>query len=180
MYLYLVGQPHSPGHTNWPEGSEYSYRRGAHHLRLFFRNPSPHEIEAVQEGKAQFAFTVHRSAILLLFRFGDEDIWGDAPYSWHLVPAAERTLPHPPHSPEERALVHVLLVDAHSGIIRAQRYLTFSPDFTALLHDAITKQAVSPWPGRLTHDHDVDDVFHRYPRSKDLLRVAVARTRGGE
>ena len=50
LYRYEVGQLYHPGRTQWAEAGEYSFRDGAHELRLFWNRPSPREIEAVKTG----------------------------------------------------------------------------------------------------------------------------------
>ncbi len=179
MTVLEVGRPYIVGRRKWPEGVEYNCRSGGHELRLFFDSPSASEIEAVRIGECEFALVMEGPVIFLMYKFGVAINWSDAPYSWHLVPEDQRTLPEP-EGPETRALLQVVLIDAASGLVRALRALTFSPVFTRALHAAIRAQADMIWAGKASYDAALADAYRRYPASTDLLRGAVARTFGGE
>ena len=179
MHLYRVGEPYIVGRSAWPEAVEYNYRSGEHELRMFLRAPTPREIEAVRTGDCAFALAAEGPVIFLLYRFGDSISWSDAPSCWHLVPETERALPES-EGPETRALLHVILVDADSGIIRALRVVSFSPTFTRALHVAIRQQATSPWPGRAAYDAALAEIYRQYPTTAHLLARTLAVSRGGE
>jgi hypothetical protein len=114
---------------------------------LFFHQPKPIEVQAVKQGKATFGLVVKDDLIVLVFKFGSIP-WSDASYTWHRVPADERTLPKSPDElrSEERATVTVFLVDADTGILLAIRQVSLSHDFTVQLHQAIRDQASRPTP----------------------------------
>jgi len=134
---------------------------GGHELLLRFNSPTADEIAAVQNRHAQFALTVTDDIIWLLFRY--EGIqWQDAPYSWHLMPEDERELPEPLPTEPHRATIHTVLIDAETGIVRAVRVLTFTSLFTLYLHEAITRQAAEPWPGREACDQQVAEIYAEY------------------
>ena len=178
-HLYQVGKPYIPGRAGWPEGVEYSYRAGEHELCFFFRSPPRAQVEALRTGECEFALVVDRPVIYLMYRFGEAINWSDAPYSWHLIPQDQRTLPGPEGS-ETGAMLHVLLIDADNSRVLALRAVTFSPAFTRALHAAIRAQAVLPWVGQAAYDAALADLYRRYPTSADLLRCVLARTWGGE
>ncbi len=185
MHLYVTGQPYHPGRTSWPEAVEYNFREGAHELRLFFPDPSPGEIAGVESGPAEFALLAEREAIFLLFQFGGGQPgrglpWSDAPYNWWLNPPELRTLPNPEPGPDERALLHVYLIDAATGILAAQRALTFSPAFTAALHAAIRRQARSAWEGPAAYDKALARLYRRYPVPAVMLAAAPVECLGGD
>jgi hypothetical protein len=107
MHAYEVGKPYHPGRREWPECSEFNYRGGECELKIFFRSPTPREIEAVQAGRSEFALFHQGDQIILCYRFDAADRpgagvpWSDAPYSFHRladsgVPEAERALPPDP------------------------------------------------------------------------------------
>lgn len=173
-----VGEPYIAGRTSWPEAVEYNYRAGAHELRMFFDSPRAPTINSVRAGAADFALVVEPPVIFLLYRFAPAIAWSDAPYSCHLVPEDQRTLPDA-EGPQTRALLHVVLVDAGTGLIRALRLVTFSPAYTRALHDAIREQASSPWLSGPTYDAALADIYRRYPTSAELLKHAIAQTFGG-
>jgi len=95
-----------------------------------------------------------------------------------LISEGNRTLPDA-EGPETRGLFQNVLMDTQAALVWVLRAVTFSPTFTNALHDAIRKQAASPWPGREAYDASLRDLYWRYATSQDLLNHAVARTVGG-
>ena len=173
MHTYSVGQPYNPTITRWPECALYSYRSGEHELLLFLEGPSKGECLAVKKGDAKFALLLEGDVIFLLYSFGAQLPWSDAPFSYHLVEAAERTLPPLDIGQQERALLSVTLIDAATGLIRAMRALSLSHRFTEQLHAAIHRQAARTWSGRAAYQSQVDEVRRRY-RTPDLMARGAA------
>lgn len=178
MYILAVGEPYGGVIHRWPEAAEYSYTRGHHELRLFYRNPRAREVLQIRTGVAQFAFVEQEGVIFFLYRFGTMS-WSDATFSIHLVPAEARLLPEPIVDPETRALFYITLIDADTGMVRVIRALTVSPEFTRSLESTIRAQAAAPWPGMEIHAAKIRAVHERYPTSSSMLDDAVARTTGG-
>lgn len=178
MTTLSVGQLYNPLRTQWPECSQYNYRSGAHELLLFFGSPTDREVKAARKGKAEFALFVRQPVIILAYKFGDGIPWSDAVFSIHLVPESERDLPSADLESEVRATLQVLLVDAHTGILRALRLVSFSPAFTRALHTGIREQAAAPWDSA-RYDAAVAELYALYPSSEAFVRVAQARCTGG-
>jgi hypothetical protein len=192
LHEYRVGEWYSPTRTTWPDGvAHYAYRGGVHELLLFLSSPTPNEVRGVRQGEAEFGLVAQGPLIVLLYRFasppehpgarprpGAALPWGDAPFTVHRVSEAERTLPELPSSPEERALLAVMLIDAATGIIRAIRVVSLSPAFTSALEEAIREQARLPYEAA-TYDRLLDALYARYPSSDALLALAGVRCMGG-
>lgn len=179
LHRYEVGKLYSPNRTRWPEAVDFNYRQGVFELRLFFGSPSSREIRDVERGPCEFALFTEGDLVVLLYRFGQTVAWSDAPYSWHLVPQEQRTLPEAALGGERRDTMQIILIDAATGIIRALRIVSFSPAFSAALRLAIREQASRPWPGDAEYNRQVQALYQRYPTSEMLLRVAKIRTVGG-
>lgn len=177
MTAYSVGSLYHPGRTSWPEGPHYNYRSGAHELLLFYARPSKAEIDDIRKGPCEFAVVERGSAVALCYRFGGQP-WSDAPYSWHLVPEGQRDLPSADLEADKRAVLSVLLVDASTGILRAIRQVTWSPEFTRAMHAAIRRQAEAPW-SEMTYHRDVEALYSICPTSQALVSLATERTKGG-
>lgn len=182
LHPYQVGKPYIAGRRNWQEAVEYNYRQGAHELRMFLGNLKPWEIETIRSGPCEFALAVEKDVLFLLYRFGEgrrEAIpWSDAPFSWHLVPEDQRTLPEPTGLVEPHDTLQVVLVDRLTGLIRALRMVSFSPAFTVALRSAIRDQASRSWPGGAEYDRQLGTVYGQHS-SEQLLARAIARTKGG-
>jgi hypothetical protein len=179
MEYLEVGKPYNPNRQEWHETVQYNFRGQHHELVLFFNSPSSREVEAVKRGSSEFALTVEPPLIVLCYRFGDGIPWSDAPYSYHLVPADERGLPVQVDAASgSRAFLLVLLVDAETGILRAIRQVSFSPEFTDQLHRAIREQALSTWD-EAEYDLALSDLY-RYRSTEDLVKTALVRCSGGD
>jgi len=177
MHELAVGE-YYPGTPPYPEMGEYNYSSAGHELRLFYRLPSFSEIGDVRHGQAEFAFVVEGPIIFFLYRFGEDIPWSYAPYSWHLVPEHDRALPEADTPPESRARLSTVLVEGQSGIVRAIRTTTFSPEFTHALEDAIREQAARSGVGRELYDRAVQEAGVQYPTTADLVMMARHRTVG--
>jgi hypothetical protein len=146
MHLLSVGQPYLSGLSYWPEAAEYNWRSGRHELRLFLARLTLKQVAAVRSGPVEFGMFVEREGLFVITRFG-RSLFLDTSYQWHCVDPAER-VPPPPHeetSPELRALLTIILVDASAGIVRALREVSYSPEFTRAIHRAIADQAAAPF-----------------------------------
>jgi len=177
MYKYAIGELYHPGRTTWPEASQYNYRRREHELLLFLGAPSPREVDSIRHGDAEFALCVKPPLILFIYRFHPAMPWSDAPYSWHLVPQADRQIP-PTLEEGQRALLSVVLVDSLTGIISAMRQLTLSPEFTHGLHEAITEQAAQSWDP-VVYDRALNRLYGA-ASSATLANTAALRCHGGD
>lgn len=152
MHQYRVGTLLIPGRTTWPETPEYGYRDGAHVLRLFYNEPTAEEIAAIKTGTAEFRAMAIGPILFFVYRFGTHP-WGDAPFSWHMLSQqrpADATLP-PQLQPGATVVLHIILVDASTGIIRALRIVSLDPTVAQYLHTAIRTQCSQPF------DQDVYD-----------------------
>jgi hypothetical protein len=105
------------------------------------KNLHPKEIEAVGQDEAEFGLYCENSIVFLLYRFGETLPWSDSAFSWWNVSEEDRKIPAPQANPAERILLKIILIEAATGIVKAIRVTTPSPDFTEKLHDAIRRQA---------------------------------------
>lgn len=142
MQIVAIGKPLFEGRTDLPEAIEYNYQAGDHTLLLSMKNLHPKEIEAVREAEVEFGLYCENSIVFLLYRFGETLPWSDSAFSWWNVSEEDRKIPAPPANPAERILLKIILVEAATGVVKAIRVTTFSPEFTERLHDAIRQQAM--------------------------------------
>jgi hypothetical protein len=58
MHRYAVGELYNPAVTRWPETPHlrlFGFDGGGAELVLFFRDPTPREVEAFRTGRAEYA-----------------------------------------------------------------------------------------------------------------------------
>ncbi len=180
--MYQIGELYHPNRTRWPRAVQYNYRAGHHELIMFLPNLSALQVQDIMEGRCEFAFLESGDVIVLLFRFGGTMPWGDALYSWHLIEQRnpeEAIVPDLDETGQSRILLHVFLVESNTGILKGVRNISLSPEFSAALQSAIVRQAERPWPGEAEYARQVEGLYTKYPRTRDMLRDTAARTRGG-
>jgi hypothetical protein len=127
------------------DGARYGYADGVYELTLLDRQFNTRRAAAVRQGEAEFALVDEGPVLLLCYRFGDALPWGCAPYEAHAAVARDGGLPME-HTPfEERALLHIELIDARHEARRETRNVTLSLDFTRALNEAIRDQLRTPF-----------------------------------
>jgi hypothetical protein len=179
LSLLAVGQPYHPDRRSWPEGADYNFHGGGHELRIFLGGASREEVAAIESGPVEFGLWAEAPGLLLIVRFG-AGLSFDCSYSWHRMARTlrDRTLPPATEetSPELRALVTVILVDADDGRVLVLRAVTFSPEFSRVIHRTIRDQAAAA-EDAAGHERWVADLM-RSPTDQLWSRCPV-RCRGG-
>ncbi len=179
MQIVAIGKPLFEERTELPEAVEYSYQSGDHTLLLSMKNLHPQEIEAVRESEAEFGLYCENEIIFLLYRFGEALPWSDSAFSWWNVAEEDRKIPAPQSNPAERILLKIILVEAVTGIVKAIRVTTLSPDFTEKLHNAIREQATGE-PFSRSEFVARSLAVYKNTTPAELAANAIAKTKGGE
>jgi hypothetical protein len=175
MHPYEVGKPYFPGRQSYREGADYICRGGEHSLVIFLHGPSRKEREAIKSGPVEFGFFAEPQGLFLITRFGRSLTFDCSFHAQRLTAVTgERANPPPMEevSPELRAVMHILLIDADTGIIRALRRCTFSPEFTRSLHRAIADQVVAEY-NRVEHDRWANSITARFNTHELWQRCTV-------
>lgn len=188
MLEYRVGTLYNQNKIHWNQHIEYSYRANTHELRMFLSRLSEQEIEKIRSGPCKFVFVKEEDVLFFCSDFGLKSLshsqrrfhghrtrhpsdWSDSPYSIHMIPKDERTEP-PKLAPGEQALLHIVLVSAEDGIIRAFRKIRLKHDFSVALHKAIRAQARKPF-NQASYDKQLEQNYQNYPTTFELLRRAT-------
>lgn len=146
MPQYLVGEPYRVGCTSWSEASRYTYRFDGHELILLVRGVTARQEADLRGGTIDLALVTDEREIVLCACFGASLPWSHSlPFHWHEVPQVQRGMPPSPESsPNLHAQLQVTLVEADTGLVRAQRTVLLTPPFTSALNAAIRGQAEHP------------------------------------
>ena len=179
MQIVAIGKPLFEGRDELPEAIEYNYQGGDHTLLISMKNLHPCEIRAVREEQAEFGLYCENGIIFLLYRFGEILPWSDSAFSWWNVADEDRRIPEPRKDPATRILLKIILVEATTGIVKAIRVTTFSPEFTERLHRAIRGQAVGK---ALSREEFVARSLAIYENKTpaDFAARAIVKTKGGD
>jgi hypothetical protein len=152
-------------------------------FRLSLANPAPHEVNAFGKGNAEFAIVPGDHVLMWCYRFvnpksgnpllkGPGIPWSDAPWSYHA-----QTKAAPVVVPGNRGTtlpLYLYLVDAATGILKAQRLIGPSEEFADALRDAVERQA-SRGPNDAATGQEIQAIYARHRTSTDLLLHASAR-----
>lgn len=173
-----VGELYLPGTTSWPETVEYNYFSGNHELRFILKNPSRYVTEVIKKIPLMLGLYAEHDIILIAYRFTDYKkrmvpVHGYSPFSVHLVPENMRNVPEHPVDAGHEETLHIHLVDADTGILKAARSAVMSGEFTAALLSAIAEQ------GRLPFADDYNDRLKeldgRFPDTDSLIESCAVR-----
>lgn len=178
MGVYEVGKPFIAGKHKYPEGCVFEFRQEGAFLCFFYDKPTQDEIHRIKGKEVNFAFTVLEGLIIFLCRFSGAD-WTDSIFNWHLYAEHQKVVPSALPTLASRLFLQIVLVDASTGIIRAIRGVSLSPDFTSKLYGAIVAQSTDIAITSLEQDKRTTIIYRKYPNSKDLLKIAIATCKGG-
>jgi hypothetical protein len=146
MALIAVGQRLFPNKNSYPEGVAFEYTQSGPMLIIAFRNPKPSEIEAAKSGKLEMAFYESGPIIFVMVKIKGMGGWMDAPFSIRIYDQRGATFDWSDSIGEGQGLgVHIVLVDANTGIVKAQRLIGTSTEFAHGLRAAIMRQYEMPF-----------------------------------
>ena len=177
-HLYEVGKLYNENRTFWEPATQYNFRSGTHELLLFMNDLTSNEINAVRHKPVEFALFVNEPVIFMCYNFIPFIPWGDAPFSINMVPEDERTIPEIPQPFLERHIIQITLIESTTGIIKALRAVSLSPEFTAELHMAIRRQAESNYTQE-EFDETLARTYATYLDTAQMIPQAVIKCRGG-
>lgn len=172
MHIYAVGRPYVMGTSHSPEAVEYSYRHGAHELRMFLSRPSQRELAELSTAPFHVGVFASGPVVFFLYRCGTTFEWSDAPYSYHLVTKREQ-VPPGPLGPDERALLTIIAVSADDGIVRALRAVSMPHDVSAALHAAIADQMHTPFDHG-DYDRALAEAHRTFAHTQQMVDNAIA------
>lgn len=142
MRVIEIGQRYHSDVDHWDEAVQYSYGSGQHDLTLFVPSPTPMEVAAVHAGRIRIGVITRHGVVMLVYDIGG--LTGDAPFSWHRLPADQQIVPDP--LPDGMGItLPIILVDADTGIVLAIRVVTGHPHVSQRLVEAVRAQATGGW-----------------------------------
>ncbi len=155
---------------NGQEGVSFLYTESGPLLIIAFDRPNPKEIASIQTGDIQMALYTTESIIFVLSKF-DALHWIDAPYYVRLHD--NLTLNWSEQIAEDHGIgLQIILIDAGSKIIKAQRYIGCSTKFSLELRNEIEKQYAST----MTREEYLKKVNGIYSRlsTDDMVRRSTS------
>lgn len=181
FHALAVGQPYNPKVTSWPDGvAQLRVTPQGVEFLLSLARPRPYEVKAFGRGNAEFAIVPADRHLMWAYRFTDPFnsnakngiSWSDTPWEYHREASAEPVAV--PGGPGTSFALHLVLVDASTGLVQALRLVGPTVEFADALRAAVDRQRATPY-NEAAASREVDAVYARYPHTTDLLLTAVAR-----
>lgn len=135
LMLYKVGELFEAGNTKYKEGVKFDFRQDGAILILFYNSPEEKELIDISKGTLRIGMYIKDEVIFMLFKFGSQN-WIDAPYSIHI------SKPFKFDSIVEGSGIglHIFLVDAANGILKAMRLVGLPTKFSKSFQKATLEQ----------------------------------------
>lgn len=162
-----VGQLYDPMRQQWPEGASWRLSPRDVELMVALERPTVAEVAAARGelGEARFAFVEQPNALLLCHRLGTTP-WSVQP--WQAI-RQERPEEYPPGLPGGETLVHLYLVDATTGKVKAISAATWPTSFTRALAAAIDRHLAGPQDDAAA-ETEIQRLLDRYADTARLVR----------
>ncbi len=170
MWKLQVGEPFSPERRQWEaDRFEYRYFGGTHLLQLCVDSPSLSELAAFRFGRVFIGLLPWKSSLFFVFKIEGLYRWSDQAFSIHLAAPIDREIPA--IAEKDQSVLYLVLVNAKSGIVEGIRAVTYSCQFTSVLHQHLNDQLLIPFDPE-AHDQNIREVYSRYPSSRDIAMAA--------
>jgi hypothetical protein len=171
--LNKVGKRLFEENTNYVEGPVFEYFKDGPMLIIAFQSPTAAEIKGIKNGKFEMGLYECGNILFIVIKVKSCGGWMDAPFSIRLYDG-KRTFDWSEESTEGKGLaLHLVLVDANDGILKAQRLIGTSNDFTKGLRSAILKQLEEPFS--LAQYHNIVNETYKNLSSDDIANRATCK-----
>jgi len=171
MHVTEVGKLFISGKTSWPEGVWCEHTPTGPLLLFAYRNPSAKEIQAARTGKVELALYEDPPVLFILHRVEGLEGWADCPFSIRMY---TEPAPLPEQIPDGSGLgLHIALIDAGTGILKAQRLVGTSTEFARALCAAVQRQLEAPF-SEVAYHKRINQVYQELT-TEQLLARAIAR-----
>lgn len=167
MHRLEVGGLFFPNQTKIQEGAYLEYTESGPMLLLAVGNPSAKEVEAARGGPLRFA--LYETDVLLWFLYHIEGFgsWSDCPFSIRLYDGQGKRFDWSEEIVEGTGLaLSIVLVDAHTGIVKTLRLVALPTVFSREFRVAILRQLERPFSAEAYYRH-IDQTYRMY--STDAL-----------
>jgi hypothetical protein len=176
MYITKVGELFIPGQTRYQENVWFEYTASGPFLIFAFQNPNPKEIQAAKTGKVELALYEDGPVLFILHRIDGLEDWSDCPFSVRLCKNVEFDWSEEIQEGYGLAL-NIVLIDADTGILLAQRVVGTSTEFAREIRGAILRQLEHPFDEHI-YNKKIDQIYSQLS-SQQILRRAKAKHRAG-
>lgn len=178
-YITKVGEQFIPGRTQYQEGVRFEYAESGPYLIFAFHNPSAKEIEAARKGRVDLALHETTPVLWLLHRIQGLERWSDCPFSIRIYDGMGQQFDWSEEIEEGQGLaLSIVLVNADTGILLAQRLVGLSTKFSRELRAAILRQLERPF-SKEEYAATINRIYANYS-TQELLSWSTVKCKVGE
>lgn len=165
MRAFEVGKLFEEGKTRYEEGTRFSFDQSGGVLLLTYDRPTAKEIEEIRKGDLRLGILKKAGIIFLLFKFGSQP-WIDASYTCHL----SQPYVFDPVEDNTGYGMMVYLVDASTGILKANRLIGLPTKMSKLFTEYVIEQQEKPF-NKINYYNAINDIYRNYS-TDDMVRMA--------
>lgn len=178
LFATEVGKPFFRGSKPPREGVYFEYAEAGPYLIYALHKPKPKEIRAAKTGKIDLALYNHRSVLFLLSKISGIGGWCDSPFSIRIYDGRGMTFDFSHEIKDGQSVgFNIVLVDADTNILLAQRLIGPSTEFSRELRRVILGQLELPF-SMDEYNKIINMVYSQYS-SDNLAILANVRTSVG-
>ncbi|HZK18932.1 MAG TPA: hypothetical protein VFD15_06415 [Clostridia bacterium] len=178
MHILEVGKLLIPGKTRYNEGATFEYSELGPVLVFAFGNPAPEEIQAVKKGRVDLALYESPPVLFILHKIQGLEQWSDSPFSIRMYDNMGKVFDFGEPIRDGMGLVlHIVLVDADTGVLVAQRIIGTPTEFSRDIRAAILRQIEQPFSPESYH-RKIDNIYRTFSTKELLRRATTYRMRG--
>ncbi len=178
MYTTKVGDLFIPEKTQYPEGVRFEYTESGPYLIFAYSNPTAEEIQAAKTGKVELALYETDPILWILHKIHGLEQWSDVPFSIRVYDGKRAFDWSEPITDGLGLLLNIILVDANTGILLAQRIVGLPTKFSLELRATILRQLDHQFT-KSNYNSAIDNTYRNYT-TKDLLQRASIKCKVGE
>lgn len=172
--MIAVGKQLIEGKANYQEGVIFEYTDAGPILIVAFNRPAEKEIEGVRSGKLQIGFCETGPVIFITVKIQGCGGWMDAPFTIRKYDGKTFDWSEPIGESQGLALT-VVLIDAATGIVQAQRLIGTAHNFAVGFRSAMMRQLERPYDSMM-FNQKVNEIYRNYTSDDIATRSACVFT----
>jgi len=138
-YFLVVGEQFPGWVSSIQDGGRFEIASDGAVFNLFHRTLTSDSITCFREGKTQFGLIcAGEHTLFLLYRIDGLAEWSDCFYALGMIPPERRGIPE--RQEGHGWIIRMALIDTMTGIIKALRACTVTPEFSRTLDDLVLDQ----------------------------------------
>lgn len=175
MSALVVGRPYPGLNPPLKEGAKFNLHSGGAELSFQFWNLNRRKVQDMALAPCEFALVERPMVFFLLYRFGESFPWSDVPYTVHLVPPDRKPGPQLFSVKSNQLLLNVTLLHCPTATLKVLRAVSLSRAFFRTMGEMVQRQSRTRWPGSTAYHANLAKLYHQFPDTTGLLRVATVR-----